>query len=144
MDMSVRVGAAAEPQPVPVQPQVPPQRTAGPQPVLAEQAAARDSAEAAEAAPAAGPGEDTAGGPAGAPAPPARKGQNRKKARKDTQAGPGDEDADEWAAVASIPAELSGWASAELPNQAHTGLAAWVAACSEPGERDSTSLPRSA
>jgi hypothetical protein len=44
----------------------------------------------------------------------------------------------------SIPAELSGWASAALPSQAYAGLAAWVAACSEPDEQEAGSLSRSA
>jgi hypothetical protein len=110
----------------------------------AGQGPARDSAEAGDAGPdasGAGATEPGATDPGGAPEPPAGKA----RAGRGAQAGPDDEDADDWATATAIPAELSGWASAAPPSQAYAGLAAWVAACSEPDDQDSgSSLPRSA
>jgi hypothetical protein len=112
------------------------------------QGPARDSAGTGE--PGDAPGDASgagAGEPGAAPQPPVGKGQAGKAGQagpEDAQAEPDGEGADEWATVGSIPAELSGWASAALPNQAYTGLAAWVAACSEPDDQDTGSLPRSA
>ena len=76
-----------------------------------------------------------------------RAAQNRQEAPDGQQDDPGetvDDGADDWDASSSIPAELSGWASAALPSEAYAGLAAWVAACSEPDEQEAGSLSRSA
>lgn len=110
-------------------------------PAAQGQGPARDSAEPGEAGAAASDADATE--PGGGPEPRAGASQDGEAGKQGAQAEPDDEGADEWV-TGSIPAELSGWATAALPNQSHGGLAAWVAACSEPDEEDSGSLPRSA
>lgn len=102
---------------------------------------ARDSTRSGDTAPFPAVTPET-GGAVQLPAEAAQGGQGGKADAPDEPAA--DPGADEWATVAAIPAELSGWASAALPNQAYAGLASWVAACSEPDEQDAGSLPKSA
>lgn len=117
------------------------------------QGPARDSADAGDAAAAASvagaeePGA-TRSPRAGATARPRgranQNGQDVPDGQQDDPADVSGDGADDWEASSSIPAELSGWASEALPSQAYAGLAAWVAACSEPDEQEAGSLSRSA